>query len=129
LAQAMGTNILKYVCLLSSAINIDAAVTAIQSVRIDHSRTLITHFDEHGKIYPIFGRVVFALGFYRIQIRLLITGSFSFAFGVVTTYHVAPVRDFPSFWLPIIMCIIGGAAVMVYCGSCSKRQNTTFVTD
>lgn len=131
--------ILKYCCLFFCVMCLVAAITGIQSARTDQTGIYITKFnDNFGRIYVLLMSGVFAAGFYGIQKRLFITwklgwpmliwGYLSFVLqAVVSTYYVAKIKDFPSFWLPLILCIVGGAAVTVYWGFWWKRQKNYFV--
>jgi hypothetical protein len=131
---------LKYLCVLFGLLLIAAAFTGIQSVSITPSGATITKFNIFGRICCLAEAFVLATFAYGIHIRARITWKAGFilwalnyiyfvAAAVNATYHVAPIRDIPSFFLPAGLIVLGGAAVGIYWGVWWKRQRPYFFQD
>jgi hypothetical protein len=137
-AADRGVKLLKYLCLFASLLTIAAALTGIQAISIRPSGTTIWHYSNiYGRIFAFAAAVVSAAFAFGLHIRarivwtagfiLLALGYINFIVGAVTaTYHAARVPNFPSFWLPVGLIVLAGAAVTTYWGLWWKRQRGYF---
>jgi hypothetical protein len=132
-----GVRTLKYLCLLVGICFVAAALTGIHAVSVKPSGTTISHFNTLGRIWAVAAAFVCAAFAYGIHIRARIVWKVGFVYlalsyiyfvagGITGMYHAAPVKDFLSFWLPVGLAIVLGAAVTVYWSLWWKRQRSYF---
>lgn len=100
--------------------------------------TTIVRFSPFGRIVAILFAVAFFALAYGIHTRARITWPagfvgiaicyLNFVVGAVSsTYRLAAVHDFPSFWLPAGLVIVIGGAVTAFMGFWWRRQRSFFL--
>src|SRR5215469_5259639 len=118
---------LKYLCILFALLLVLAAVTGIQSVSATPAGLTIIRFGTFGRICALAGAFVAAAFAYGLQIRAPVTWKAGFAIlalsylnfvigSTIALSHTARGKDFPSFWLPVGLSVLGSTAVGVYWG-------------
>jgi hypothetical protein len=129
---------LQYLCLFLGITYIFSAITGIQAISMSSIHgTNIAYLSIYGRIYSFAAAGILVLFAFGLHKRALITwkagfvlwglGYIDFVMGGVTSMiDVAPVKDFPSFWLPVIFVVIGGSTVGVWGGYWWNRQRSHF---
>jgi hypothetical protein len=133
----MSIGTLKLLCVFAAILCLAAALTGIQSVRSSTSGTVISHFNDVGRIWALCVAVVFAAFAFGIHIRARLTWKIGFVLptiaylngavgGVAETYRVAGSIDFVSFWLPSGLVVLLFAGTTFYWCWWWKRQRSYF---
>ncbi|HVZ53168.1 MAG TPA: hypothetical protein VG986_14470 [Pseudolabrys sp.] len=134
--------LLKTLAVLFSLLCVAGAISGIQSVSFTTSGATGSHLNFAtlniaARIWTFALAIVLALFAYGIHIRAKKTWKAGFVLmglnyiyfvvgATIATYRAAPIKDVPSFWLPIGLVIVLGTAVGVYWGLWWKRQRPYF---
>ncbi len=130
-------NRLKFVALLFSVLCLTGTITGIQAISIRPSGMDIAHLDVVGRYLSLIFAIVFAALAFGIHTKAEATWKAGFvllalsyvyfvAGATMATYRAAPVKDFPSFWLPVGLVVVLGGGVSIYWGMWWKRQRAYF---